>query len=80
MRRFDLACITISVVHTISDAVSSNAQPLQLDERPTTFISTLTVPTEAMYTRTRGTRGGDSARSEIAAERGPAARTVDFAV
>ncbi len=67
---------------TISDIVSSNAQPLQPDERPTTFISTLTVPTEAMvmYTRTRDARVGGVASGEIvAAECGPA-RTVEFAV
>ncbi len=63
--------------------MSSNAQPLQPDEQPTTFISTLTVPTEVMYTCTRDlardAQGGNSARSGIVAEPG-LARTVDFAV
>ncbi|KAI9435743.1 hypothetical protein H4582DRAFT_619940 [Lactarius indigo] len=35
-------------------------QPAQPDERPTTFMSTLTVPAEGMYTFTRSARGGDS--------------------
>ena len=48
VRRFDLTCIL--VIHTIDDVVSSNAQPLQPDELPTTSISTLTVPAEAIYT------------------------------
>ncbi|KAI9448980.1 hypothetical protein BJY52DRAFT_1364182 [Lactarius psammicola] len=56
-----------------------NAQPPQPDERPTTFISTLTVPAEAVYTFTRDARGGEVSRGETAAVRGPA-RTVDFAV
>jgi hypothetical protein len=51
----------VSVVHT-PDVVSSNSQPLQPDERPTTFISTLTVPTEVLYMFTRDARGGDLCR------------------
>ncbi|KAH9034198.1 hypothetical protein EDB85DRAFT_1889857 [Lactarius pseudohatsudake] len=43
-------------------------QPLQPDERPTTFMSTLTVPAEGMYTVTRSARGGDVAFSENPAE------------
>ena len=81
VRRFDLACI--SVTPTISDVVSSKVQqlggPRQLDEQPTTFISTLTVPTEVLHTLTRDARVGDVARSEIAVGRGPA-RAVEFAV
>src|SRR6266702_3738395 len=77
VRRLDVVCV--SVVHTISDLMSSNAQPLQPDERPTTFISTLTVPAEFMYTQTRNARVGDVACGEIAAECGPA-RTLDFPV
>jgi hypothetical protein len=70
----------VSVVHTISDVVSSNAQPLRPDEHPSTFMSTLTIPMEVMHTRTRDARGGDDASSEIvAAECGPA-KVVAFAV
>ncbi|KAH9060672.1 hypothetical protein EDB87DRAFT_1683368 [Lactarius vividus] len=54
-------------------------QPLQPDERPTTFMSTLTVPAEAMYTVTRSARGGDVAFSEQPTEC-EQARTVDSAV
>ncbi|KAI9448974.1 hypothetical protein BJY52DRAFT_293564 [Lactarius psammicola] len=54
-----------------------NTQSLQSDERPTTFISTLTVPMEVMYARTLDARAGDSAC--VATESGPA-RTVEFAV
>ncbi|KAH9175773.1 hypothetical protein EDB89DRAFT_2066355 [Lactarius sanguifluus] len=54
-------------------------QPLQPDERPTTFVSTLTVPAEGMYTVTRSARGGDVAFSENPAEC-EQARTVDSAV
>ncbi|KAH8988362.1 hypothetical protein EDB92DRAFT_1948038 [Lactarius akahatsu] len=54
-------------------------QPLQPDERPTTFISTLTVPAEGTYTVTRSARGGDVAFSENPAEC-EQARTVDSAV
>jgi len=81
VRRFDLTCLMISVVHTISDVVSSNpsTKPLQQDERSTMFISTLTVPAEAMNTVTRDARGVDTACGEISAECRPA-RTVDFAV
>jgi hypothetical protein len=79
VRHFDLTCI--SVIHTIDDIVSSNTKPLQPGELPTTFISTLTVPAEVMYTRTRDTRGGGiaSGHSEIVAEPGPV-RTLDFVV
>jgi hypothetical protein len=80
VRRFDLACI--SVVHTISDVVSSNARYLQPDEHPTSFMSTLTIPMEVMHTRSRDARGGDDANGEIVdadSECGPA-KTVEFAV
>ncbi len=77
VRRLDVVCV--SVVHTISDLMSSNAQPLQPDERPTTFISTLTVPAEFMYTQTRNARVRDVACGETATECGPA-RTLDFPV
>ena len=79
VRHFDLTYI--SVIHTIDGIVSSNAKPLQPGELRTTFKSTLTVPAEVIYTRTRDTRGGGiaSSHSEIVAERGPA-RTVDFAM
>ncbi|KAH9034531.1 hypothetical protein EDB84DRAFT_1561401 [Lactarius hengduanensis] len=55
------------------------AQPLGPGDRPTTIMSTLTVPTEAIYISTREARGGDASCGNIAAERGTA-RTVDFAV
>ncbi len=77
VRRLGIACI--SVVHTISDVVSSNAEKPQPAERSTTLISTLTVPTELLHTFTRDARGGDVSRGEIAAARGPP-RPVDFAV
>ncbi|KAH8988974.1 hypothetical protein EDB86DRAFT_2944821 [Lactarius hatsudake] len=54
-------------------------QPLQLDERPTMFVSTLTVPAEGMYTVTQSIRGGDVTFSENPAEC-EQARTVDSAV
>ena len=77
--RFDLAFI--SVVHAISDVVSSNALPLQPDEHPTTFMSTLTIPMDVMNTRTRDTRGGgdDTCSEIVAVECGPV-KTVEFAV
>jgi hypothetical protein len=81
VRRFDLACIT--VVQTISNVVSSNAQPLggtlKPAEQPTTFISTLTVPTEVSHALTRDPRVGDVARSEITVGREPA-MAVAFSV
>ncbi|KAI9448971.1 hypothetical protein BJY52DRAFT_1228032 [Lactarius psammicola] len=70
---------TIGKLYVLSLFYMINTQPLQPDELPTTFISTLTVPTEVIYTRTRDARGGDISRSEIVTERGPA-RAVDFAV
>jgi hypothetical protein len=74
VRRFDLVCI--SLIHTISDAMSSNARPLQLEERPSVFISTFTVPAEAI---TREARGRDVAYSDISAEC-ESKTTVGFAV
>ena len=61
--------------------MASNFQPLQLDEGSTTFVSTLTVPTEVMYTFTRDARRGDISCGEIQIDTGPGtARMVDFAV
>lgn len=78
VRHFYLAYI--SVVYTMSNVVYSNARtlggPLHPDEPPTTFISTLTVPTEVF---TRDARVGDVTCSEIAAGHGPV-RTIGFAV
>ncbi|KAH9034206.1 hypothetical protein EDB85DRAFT_2144478 [Lactarius pseudohatsudake] len=54
-------------------------QPLQPDERPTTFMSTLTVPAEGVYTVTRSARGGNVVFSQNPAEC-EQARTVDSAV
>ncbi|KAH9060658.1 hypothetical protein EDB87DRAFT_1683357 [Lactarius vividus] len=54
-------------------------QPLKPNEQPTTAISTLTVPMEAMYARTLDTRGGDFVISEIVVERGPV-KSTGFAV
>lgn len=47
---------------TIPDVLVSNAQFLQPGEQPTTFILTLAVPAEAMYTFTGG---GSSERDEL---------------
>ncbi|KAI9435746.1 hypothetical protein H4582DRAFT_620281 [Lactarius indigo] len=69
----------IGKLYVLSLFYMINAQPPQLNERPTTVISTLTVPTEVMYTRTLDARGGDIALNEIVAERGPV-RTIGFAV
>lgn len=73
--RFDISCV--SVVYTLR---VSNSQPLQPqpDEGSTTFISTLTVPTEVLYTFTRDTRMS-CGEIQIATGRGTA-RRVDFAV
>ncbi|KAN0136622.1 hypothetical protein V8E53_005669 [Lactarius tabidus] len=68
----------IGKLYVLSLFYMINSQPLQLDERPTTFISTLTVPTEVLYMFTRDTRGTDISCGEIQG-RGTA-RTVDFAV
>ena len=79
VRRFDL--IYILVFHAIHDIGSSNAQPLQPHEQPTTLISTLTVPAEVVYTRTRDARGENIASGDLEAVADPGkARTVDFAV
>jgi len=51
LSRFYVTPLHFGGSHTISDVVSSNAHPLRPVERPTTIISTLTVPVEAMYTR-----------------------------
>ncbi|KAI9435748.1 hypothetical protein H4582DRAFT_2079348 [Lactarius indigo] len=56
-----------------------NGHPLESDERPTTIISTLTVPADSVYTFTREARGRDDPHSDIAAEHGTA-RAVDLAV
>ena len=78
VRRFDLTFIL--VIHAICDIGSSNAQSLKPHEQPTTFISALTVPAEAMYIRTRDARGEDTASGDLetVAERGKA--RTDFAV
>jgi hypothetical protein len=72
-----------TVIYAMFDVVSSNAQPLggplQPDEQPTTFTSTLTVPTVVLCTLTRDARVGNVACSETAAGHGPAC-TVDFSV
>ncbi|KAI9448975.1 hypothetical protein BJY52DRAFT_1216096 [Lactarius psammicola] len=69
----------IGKLYVLSLFYMINAHPPRPDERPTTILSTLTVPAEAMYTISREARGRDVARSDITAERGTA-RTVDFAV
>ena len=77
VRRFDLA--RISVIHTISDAISSNAQGLNPDEQPTTLpVSTLTVPT-GVNTLTPDARWGGVACGQISAECSPVT-TIAFAV
>ena len=78
VRRFDLT--SISVVQTVSNVVSSNAQPLGGTlHQPTTYISTLTVPTEISHALTRDPQVGDVARSEITVGHEPA-RVVEFSV
>ena len=81
---FFMLCVfaSISVVLTVSDVVSSNAQTLVGPPRPveqsTAFISTLTVPTGVFNTLTVDAPE-DITCSEVAAGRGPS-RTVEFAV
>ncbi|KAH9077733.1 hypothetical protein EDB83DRAFT_1509094 [Lactarius deliciosus] len=60
---------TIGKLYVLSLFYMINARPLQPDERPTAFMSTLTVPTvtEVVYTLTRDARGGDAACGEISA-------------
>ncbi|KAI9435747.1 hypothetical protein H4582DRAFT_1968471 [Lactarius indigo] len=70
---------TIGKLYVISLFYMINAQPLQPDERPTTIMSTLTVPTEAMYTFTREAPGRDTSCGDITAERGRE-RTINFSV
>ncbi|KAN0136626.1 hypothetical protein V8E53_005673 [Lactarius tabidus] len=74
---------TIGKLYVLSLFYMINAQtlggPPQPDERPTAFISTLTVPTEVLNTLTLDAQVGGVTRSEIAAGRGPS-RTVEFAV
>ena len=77
VRRFDFT--RVLVIHTIYDIVSSNAQPLQPDEQPTGFISTLTVPAEVVYILTRDAPGGEVVCRDISAE-SRSATTVDSAV
>ncbi|KAI9448972.1 hypothetical protein BJY52DRAFT_1192966 [Lactarius psammicola] len=69
----------IGKLYVLSLFYMINTQPLQSGERLTAFVSTLTVPTEFVYSRTRDVQGGDVSHSETVAERGPT-RTVDFAV
>ncbi|KAH9034528.1 hypothetical protein EDB84DRAFT_1486686 [Lactarius hengduanensis] len=68
----------IGKLYILSLLYMVNAQPLQLGEQPTTFISTFTVPAEVMYPRTRDARGGDIGCSGSIEEHGQA-RTVNFA-
>ena len=81
VRCFYLARIFVTL--TMSDVVSRNTRtlggPLQSDEQPTTFRSTLTVPTEVLSTFTRDTRGEDIVCCEMAARHEPPC-TVEFAV
>ncbi|KAH9053778.1 hypothetical protein EDB87DRAFT_1649793 [Lactarius vividus] len=69
----------VGKLYVLSLLYMVNAQPLQLEEQPTTFISTFTVPAEVMYTHAREARGGGTACSENVAGSGPV-RTVNFAV
>jgi hypothetical protein len=73
----------IGKLYVLSLFYMINAQPLggplQPDEQPTTFTSTLTVPTVVLCTLTRDARVGNVACSETAAGHGPAC-TVDFSV
>lgn len=66
------------VVRNIAHIICSNSQPLHLGEQPTTFISTLTLPAEAMCTYTLEALGRETRCSDSAEERTPS--TVDFAV
>jgi hypothetical protein len=52
----------IGKLYVLSLFYMINAQPLQSDRLPSAFISTLTVPADVMYPRSRGTRGGDITR------------------
>ena len=80
VRCFEFACT--SVVHTVSDLVSSNAQPLkQLDERHTNFASTLTVPPmEPENSHTWDARVGGNACSEMAIASYGHEKTIGYAV
>ncbi|KAI9448970.1 hypothetical protein BJY52DRAFT_1216092 [Lactarius psammicola] len=60
----------IGKLYVLSFLYMVNSQPLQSDKRPTTFISTLTVPTEIMYPRTRDARADTVCSEIIVAERG----------
>ena len=80
VRCFELACT--SVVHTVSDLVPSNAQPLkQQNERRTMFASTLTVPPiETENSHTWDVRVGGNACSEMAIASYGHEKTVGYAV
>ncbi|KAH9175781.1 hypothetical protein EDB89DRAFT_2066360 [Lactarius sanguifluus] len=69
----------IGKLYVLSLFYMINAHPPQPAERPTTFISTLTVPVEILDPFMREARGEDVSRGEIVAGRGPT-RTIDFAV
>lgn len=69
----------IGKLYVLSLFYMINAQPPQPAERPTTLISTLTVPVEVLHTFVREARGEDVSRGEIVAGGGPT-RTIDFAV
>ncbi|KAH8988358.1 hypothetical protein EDB92DRAFT_1817549 [Lactarius akahatsu] len=73
------ARLTIWKLYVLSLLYGINAQPLGPGERPTTIMSTLTVPTKAMYIFNREARGGDASCGDILAERGTAG-TADVAV
>ncbi|KAH9162354.1 hypothetical protein EDB89DRAFT_2026150 [Lactarius sanguifluus] len=59
----------IGKLYVLSLFYMINTRPLQPDERPTAFMSTLTVPTvtEVVHTLTRDARGGDAVCGEISA-------------
>jgi len=69
----------IGKLYVLSLLYMINSQPLQPDERPTTLISSLTVPAEPMFSFVGGAPGREARCSDTAADRGTA-RTVDFAV
>ncbi|KAI9433971.1 hypothetical protein H4582DRAFT_959850 [Lactarius indigo] len=76
---FPVVQAMIGKLYILSLFYMINAPFLQPYERPTTLISTLTLPAEVMCTLTRNARVGDLTYGEIAAECG-AARTLDLAV
>jgi len=69
----------IGKLYVLSLFYMINAQPFRSDEHPATFMSTLTVPAEAMYTFTGEARGREARCNDTGAECGTA-RTVEVAV